>query len=116
MITCKVIEMICYIENLESKMGLVLTEATGKTDSLQHLHIERNECRKATRTIPRTYKVAIFINEREGEAISYVKNWNPCEPVFCVELTTEEKTVWRIKRQEGSFVPSNDWILEVSIV
>ena len=69
--------MICYIENLESEMGLVLTEATGKTDSLQHLHIERNECRKATRTISRTDKVAIFINEREREPGSYVENGRP---------------------------------------
>ena len=71
------VEMICHIENFKSEMGSVLVEGTGETDSLHHLHIERNECRKATRTISRTDKVAIFIDEREREPGSYVENGRP---------------------------------------
>ena len=71
------IEVICHIENLYSQMRSVLVEATRETDSLQHLHIERNECRKATSTISWADEVAIFIDEREREPGSYVENGRP---------------------------------------
>src|SRR6266850_3868876 len=71
------IEVICHIEHLKSQMRSVLVEATWEIDSLQHLHIKRNECRKATGTISWADEVAIFIDEREREPGSYIEDGRP---------------------------------------
>src|SRR5262249_55025074 len=110
------IEMVGEIENFQPQLDTIVLKSSLQTESPEHLKIKRGEAWITSREIAWTDKIAVFIDDRVGEAGAQIQNRRERDAIADVELTTEKETIGCVPRQARMLVGLDDRVLEVTEV